>query len=387
MLFCGDNIAPVIAILAPSAADSLSYDQGKLFVVSMSKDAGSTLMVSTQWSVTKTIAVGSTTEKENFPKEFYKLFVPNSTIQSLVYTYKFFLGFSRPETLAFAYEDTLSIRAFWQKPEFAEIVKRIQRNDVQEILLQVRGWRDTTYSAIYDDPQNDSRTLYKVHVQLIPGSNIIYFSGGKNTTSAIAYSTVYSTEYEPVESKTSHFHGSALEQQCSTCHEGLPNGDEKQSMTANCPVCHTEKLSGRYLHTPVELKECFSCHSWSVEKKFVVVDQGVPDKCYTCHSDISDTVTHANVPHPVVTECLRCHSPHGTDQPHLLKQDVYSLCIVCHEDKNINHPVGRHPLRFVKFGEGDEELSCVSCHTPHGSSNDKLLKVGGGSLAICVQCH
>jgi predicted CXXCH cytochrome family protein len=34
-----------------------------------------------------------------------------------------------------------------------------------------------------------------------------------------------------------------------------------------------------------------------------------------------------------------------------------------------------------------QEISCVSCHNPHGSQNPALLKVGGGPMGICLDCH
>jgi predicted CXXCH cytochrome family protein len=256
---------------------------------------------------------------------------------------------------------------------------------MQEVLFYIRGWKDTFYTAQYDDPLNDNRALFKLHIQLVAGNNMIYFANASGKAHALEYSTTYGTECPPTASRPTHFHNSPFEQNCVPCHEGLPSGLEGKSTTAECSVCHKEKFNGTYLHSPVEMKECTSCHSWSAEQKLVVVEAGIPENCYTCHSDISDTVTTAAFPHVVASECLTCHSPHTSGQPHQLKKDVYSLCVSCHQDKTLNHPVGRHPLRFVTYGEKNEELSCVSCHNPHGSSNEKLARVGGGTMAMCEQ--
>jgi predicted CXXCH cytochrome family protein len=134
------------------------------------------------------------------------------------------------------------------------------------------------------------------------------------------------------------------------------------------------------------MKECESCHSWSAEKHAVVVEKGVPGACYDCHSEKQAQVDSSKSAHPVAGECLTCHSPHGTDQNHLVKSDIYGLCTSCHEDQKINHPVGRHPLRFAKVKNGSE-LSCVTCHNPHGSENEKLLRFAGSSMEVCAQCH
>jgi predicted CXXCH cytochrome family protein len=34
-----------------------------------------------------------------------------------------------------------------------------------------------------------------------------------------------------------------------------------------------------------------------------------------------------------------------------------------------------------------KEISCVSCHLPHGSANESLLKVEGGAMVSCLECH
>ena len=158
-------------------------------------------------------------------------------------------------------------------------------------------------------------------------------------------------------------------------------------MRADCNVCHKAMSAGAlYLHAPAEMKECAACHSWSAEKKTVVVEKGIPAACYDCHSEKQAQVDSSAYLHPVAGECMTCHSSHGTDQKHIVKEDVYTLCTGCHEEQKLNHPVGRHPLRFAKLSNG-EEISCVSCHNPHGSENEKLFKFPGGRMESCSQCH
>jgi predicted CXXCH cytochrome family protein len=100
-----------------------------------------------------------------------------------------------------------------------------------------------------------------------------------------------------------------------------------------------------------------------------------------------NAANNSTVPHAVAGDCLTCHSPHSSPQAKLTKKDIFSLCTGCHTEYTMNHPVGRHPLRFTVVPTTNEEISCASCHDPHGSENKSLMKVPGGRMTICLQCH
>jgi len=385
-LFMGDSPTKDLYVLYPQTDDSLSYDQSKLVFVSALSLAVPELLVSTEWETEQLMVVEQKADKENFPKEFYKLFQPTTTLQSFEYSFKFYNGFSIPETLTFAYTDTVSIKTLWQKKEFTNIVKSVMTKDVLGIIVKLRGWRDSIYTPVYDDPNGEGRSLYKITVKLIPGANSIYFASSGDKSAAVSYTTTYLSESKPTTDRTALFHNSVLEQSCTTCHEGLPSVDSGKTMTADCNVCHKGVSTASHVHAPVESKECSSCHSWSEEKHAVVLEMGVPETCYGCHDDKKNLIDSAAVQHPVASDCATCHSPHGTDEKQMLKKPVFYLCTGCHEDQKINHPVGRHPLRFLKNGAG-EELTCTTCHTPHGSQHASLLKLTDSSSDICSQCH
>lgn len=382
----GDGNVESIRMLRPPSGDSLSYDQGKLFLVSVAKAEGENLVLSTQWREERVFDLNTRGSKENFAKDFYRLIPPRSSIQSLVSSFKLFKGFTKPETLSFHYLDTMSIRSFWQQKSFTTLVRNVQSTNSSEILITVCGWQDTVISAVYEDPTMENRWLYKLHVQLIPGANDVYFSIPEKRSEGLRYSTTFVNDTKSVESRENRFHNSKLEESCVSCHEGLPSANDGKSMKADCAVCHKSKIMAKYLHGPAEMKECTSCHGWSVEKKAVTVESGVPGACYVCHDDKQKQVENSPVPHPVASECLTCHSPHGTENMHFLKVNTYTLCKSCHEDQKMNHPVGRHPLRFTLLKNG-EEIACSTCHNPHGSENEMLFKLPGGRLEMCSQCH
>src|SRR5208283_4392412 len=103
-----------ITILAPAMPDSISYEQGKIFVLSVIKDSlDNSVTASTQWQETKFLEVFSNEGKDAFPKEFIKLFPLNSTIQKVWYSFKFSNYYSVPESVQYAYPDTVSVRTFW----------------------------------------------------------------------------------------------------------------------------------------------------------------------------------------------------------------------------------------------------------------------------------
>lgn len=385
-LFLGDGTTRPISILTPFPSDSISYDQGTLLIISASKEVGAKIRLSTQWEIERVFDLSTPEAKENFPKEFFKTFDPSKSIELLTYRYKYFRGYSAPETLTFSFGDSVGIRELWKRPAFADFIKKARLTEGSEMQFYARGWKDSTYSAEYDDPNNDGRTLYKLHVQLLPGQNTIYCTSVDRRTNGIQFVTNFRPDTKPTTDRATLFHNSTLEQSCNSCHEGLPSADSGRTMTADCGVCHKEKLAPRYVHAPVEMKECKSCHDWSVEKHAVVVEKSAPAVCYDCHSDKQAQVDSSKFQHPVAGDCLTCHSPHGTDKKHQLKADVFSLCIGCHEEKAINHPVGRHPVRFATLKSG-EEISCISCHNPHGSEFEKLKKFPGGRMDICSQCH
>jgi len=387
IMLLGDAPHRDIVILVPSTPDSVSFDQSKLLIISASKESAPQLVVSAQWEKRKSFNLAEEGVREKFAADFYRLVPPQATIELLSYSFKYFKGYLDPDTLKFGYTDTLSIRGLWQKKEFAELAKTVQKqSDASEVVIYLRGWMDSTYAATYDDPNNDARTLYKLHVSLLPGANAIYFSSPGQREHAVSFVTTTALESKATVDRGYLFHNSALEQSCTTCHEGLPSADSGQTMNADCNVCHKELKHSTFLHAPVEMDECKSCHSWSKERHAVVVEKGVPTACYDCHSEKQQQVESSSSLHPVASECLTCHSQHGTQRDHLLKADVYDICTSCHEDQKMNHPVGRHPLRYAKLKNG-EEISCVTCHNPHGSNFEKLKRFPGGRMDICTQCH
>jgi predicted CXXCH cytochrome family protein len=106
-------------------------------------------------------------------------------------------------------------------------------------------------------------------------------------------------------------------------------------------------------------------------------DEGV---CYHCHNDVRGQF---NLPHhhPVPEgkmSCTQCHPPHKgsahlTGGTRLMSRNAG--CVEC-------HPAQRGPFAFEHEAV---RQGCTTCHTPHGSVNNKMLTERNSNL--CLKCH
>lgn len=167
-----------------------------------------------------------------------------------------------------------------------------------------------------------------------------------------------------------------------------------------CAKCHSNITRGFHdaTHSKLALKaedgtaknvSCESCHgpaSLHVRvgtRATIINPKNKPDTCLQCHIN---TRAEFNLPHshPVLggkMACSACHNPHESESnpgdagARSLVSTSNATCAKC------------HPLQSGPFVFAHEVMreGCVSCHSPHGSVNDKLLRSRGVSL--CYQCH
>jgi DmsE family decaheme c-type cytochrome len=162
----------------------------------------------------------------------------------------------------------------------------------------------------------------------------------------------------------------------------LSKASPKQIDTT-CLGCHAgshpDFLRSPHAKANVSCLGCHSVHNSAADTALLKVSQ--PKLCFTCHTDVKpsfDMPFHHRVNEGLV-KCSDCHDPHGTFGNNNLKStaDQNAICTKCHTET-------RGPFVFehaaVK-GEG-----CVSCHTPHGSQNARLLNVPNINQ-LCNQCH
>jgi DmsE family decaheme c-type cytochrome len=159
----------------------------------------------------------------------------------------------------------------------------------------------------------------------------------------------------------------------------------REEASKRCLGCHefTEEhanfLRSEHLKNNVGCVDCHSIHHPLVERRLLKASQ--PTLCYSCHLDVKPEFSrpyHHRVNEGLIL-CSNCHNPHGGFLTHQLRstaaQDI--VCFNCHTDKAGPFAFEHAPVKT----EG-----CVVCHTPHGSSNPRLLKRSQINL-LCLECH
>jgi DmsE family decaheme c-type cytochrome len=159
----------------------------------------------------------------------------------------------------------------------------------------------------------------------------------------------------------------------------------KPDVNKRCLSCHGENLKQRHFSSSMHASNdvgCLDCHSphQAQEPQHLLV-KAQPQLCYGCH--VTQKADFAKPYHHRVNEglveCVDCHNVHGTTTLRQVKAlpSGDAVCYKCHADK-------QGPFVFEHVPVKTE--GCSSCHTPHGSTNPRLLRVSQINL-LCLQCH
>ena len=159
----------------------------------------------------------------------------------------------------------------------------------------------------------------------------------------------------------------------------------RQDASARCLSCHGEGHEQSHFAQSVHVSNdvgCLDCHSphHAREPQKLLVERS-PQLCYGCHTSARADFAkpfHHRVDQGLI-QCSDCHNVHGTAtlrQVRALPSGDF-VCYKCHADKQGPFVYEHVPVKT----EG-----CTSCHTPHGSTNPRLLRVSQVNL-LCLQCH
>ena len=141
--------------------------------------------------------------------------------------------------------------------------------------------------------------------------------------------------------------------------------------------CHAGVKEYKYLHGPVNVNSCDSCHHLADAKEHCFeIKRQKAELCTFCHEF---SVGKLPVVHkPVMNgECLGCHNPHGGPGVSLMREkNTAELCGRCHESVSLGRKFQHKPVA---------DAACETCHAPHASKFPKMLDAVGQDL--CLHCH
>lgn len=196
---------------------------------------------------------------------------------------------------------------------------------------------------------------------------------------------------------------------CSNCHlEGTKITEKEPDLCINCHPELKEKMSAyKFKHIPVE-ENCTQCHNAHISNYPPLLKSPTNFLCKDCHN-MAYEFEHGII---MIMGCSSCHFPHGGYNKKYLKKEGNELCLSCHligkeaeEEKKLGirfpkiklnkdmlkgHPSLDHPVWGKFKGEKIKniEISCISCHNPHGGQAKKLYTFGARSQTeLCVNCH
>jgi DmsE family decaheme c-type cytochrome len=227
----------------------------------------------------------------------------------------------------------------------------------------------------------------------VPGTAAQYVG---SDTCLTCHEEVYKKQFEG----TPHFQTVKDGHGCESCHgpgsEHVAGGGDKTKIVSftgltrvessrRCLACHGEgaaqRHSGSSTHQSNEVG-CVDCHSphHAQEADHLLVKKQ-PELCYSCHAN-----ERAEFARPYrhrvnegLVQCSDCHSLHGASTLRQVRETPGgdATCFRCHAEKQGPFVYEHVPVK----SEG-----CASCHTPHGSTNPRLLRVSQVNL-LCLQCH
>jgi DmsE family decaheme c-type cytochrome len=149
-----------------------------------------------------------------------------------------------------------------------------------------------------------------------------------------------------------------------------------------CLTCHTKGARVYWQGSPHETRDvaCTSCHTIMADHspRAQLAKPSEIETCGTCH--LQRRAQQMRSSHMPLREgkmtCTSCHNPHGSISQALLKENsTNDTCFNCHAEKR--GPFLHEHAPVVE--------NCANCHDPHGSNHERMLKVSKPRL--CQQCH
>ncbi len=186
--------------------------------------------------------------------------------------------------------------------------------------------------------------------------------------------------------------------------------EQKDIKSETCLTCHPAKKEGKFVHSAVGMG-CDNCHQiLSLDNRTTItLVTSRRELCSRCHEIQADAILHGPYKDG---ECLICHNPHASEFKAQTRASIESLCMSCHGTskpevrvvagskvailldgqaydfasfENAPKISGQHSEDSAPRPSGrsliakdsrnfDAQLNCDSCHDPHASKAEHLLR-------------
>ncbi len=156
------------------------------------------------------------------------------------------------------------------------------------------------------------------------------------------------------------------------------------NISRRCLECHEAGVEQRQFMRSTHNENgitCTSCHSIHHTRLEYLLQSKQPGLCFSCHAeqrvDFQKPFRHRVL--EGLVRCSDCHNVHGTWRENQVSSmhDESPVCFKCHSDK-------RGPFVFEHNAVSTE--GCMVCHSPHGSTNPRML-ITARVNSLCLQCH
>lgn len=215
---------------------------------------------------------------------------------------------------------------------------------------QCKACHEEAGKSIDRGPHWKAKTAHAQSCEACHGPGKAHVDGGGDKTKIFSFATLKPNE---------------VAQRCLACHQNNQDHQAFQNSLHN--------------RAGVTCTSCHSVHNAKVQEKLLV--QKDPGLCYSCHAAQKSEFLkpfHHRVNEGFI-KCSDCHNVHGGNAEHQLRTSAAQdeVCFKCHTEKRGPFVFEHAPVKV----EG-----CTACHTPHGSSNARLLTRARVNT-LCLGCH